>query len=103
MGKTKKDNPSLAESGDKGNGTKSEADFQKDFGDFHAVRAVRSRCSPSPNGHYVGLWFELATGESLRVSVPVIHAHEFGGEFGLALARASEHLAQNYDDPAGIA
>lgn len=84
-------------------GSRDGTGFQRDFGDFHVVRAAKMRCGPSPNGHYVGMWFELATGESVKISVPIAHAQEFGGDFDAALKSASEHLAQNYDDPAGIA
>jgi hypothetical protein len=103
MPKSSKVEPSSDKSGSNGGNKKSGAVFQKNFGDFHAVRAVRTRCAPSPNGHYVGMLFELATGESIKVSVPVTHAQEFGGDFDDALKKASEQLALNYDDPAGIA
>jgi hypothetical protein len=78
-------------------------DFQGEFGDFHVARAVRMRCGPSPNGHYVGMRFELASGEVVKISVPIAHAHEFGSAYDAAVKSATERMEQNYDDPAGIA
>lgn len=90
-------------SGSKRETSRAEAGFQGEFGDFHAVRAVRMQCGASPNGHYVGMRFELAGGETVKVSIPLSHAQEFASDCESAIKAATDQLGQNYDDPAGIA
>ena len=76
-------------------------EFQEHFGDFRSQHVVRFWVGPAPQGEWIGVYFELENGETVRASIPGPMWQRFASDCMLAIMSAAELYEAAYSKPEG--